>query len=327
MVFAVCFRTADGGTKTELLSASSREDVWERVRARKLNVISIAKQNGNEKKKDTICAIRICSKKRVAILACLAAISLIFLTSILLFVRKEIGSRASKQNEVLLNPRPKKARTSSTRQSPKENPKKTKQMMSKPAPGQDVNSYNNSRLQSPGEDILATQSPPQSSSPRIPERIAPKKEPLFKNGVEQLLNMATPSSPGIRIPPLPIITDESLAQSLKEALANCPQVSEDDTEETVQRKINVEEQKDEFVQLNTMHGITISEYINALREKHNEDADIISEAHRLDSETFADSHVSDEEYLKTRKKINKVLADRGLPALDEEEVQAGDNSK
>ena len=171
------------------------------------------------------------------------------------------------------------------------------------------------------EDVGATNSTGESESEKK------KPQPVFKNGVEQLLDMVTPSAPGVRVPPLPIITDDGLKDELKRALENIPKATEDDTEDTIQRKLNVEDLKDEFKQLNAESGMTIAEYVNALRDKRNDDADFMAEASKIDEEVYRDEEVSDEDYKATRQQINDALKNKGLPELESREDDGGEQKQ
>lgn len=142
-----------------------------------------------------------------------------------------------------------------------------------------------------------------------------RKEPLFKHGTEQLLALATPAEPGMSVPPLPKITDESVAEDLAKAMQDTIRPTTNDTERTLEMKLNVAQQKEEFRELRD-RGMTFVEYVNALREKFNEDAAYLAEARKLDESLFNDKEISDKDYKAYRAELNKSLRERGLPELE-----------
>ena len=154
----------------------------------------------------------------------------------------------------------------------------------------------------------------------LEELEAKLKEPppraTFTNGAEQLIALATPASPGARVPPLPDLADEGVAMEL-EAAMKLPVVAEEgDSEEVVNKKLVVLDAKDEFAKLNASEGMTFVEFLNAVRDKSNEDADFLKEAHRLNDELYHDAEISDEHYRKYQAEINEKLRERGLPEIE-----------
>ncbi len=150
----------------------------------------------------------------------------------------------------------------------------------------------------------------------VAEAEHPKRiEPVFRHGTEQLLALATPSDPGGYVPPLPEITDEGVAEDLARAMKDTIRPTTNDTERTLEMKLNVAQQKEEFRDLRK-DGMTFVEYVSALREKFNEDAAFLAEARRLDESLFNDGTVSDKEYKAYRAELEKALRERGLPELE-----------
>lgn len=143
-----------------------------------------------------------------------------------------------------------------------------------------------------------------------------RQKTIFSNGAEQLIALATPSRPGETVPPLPMITDEGLAKDLEKAMKHIIQAEADDSEEVLEKKVLVSQAKEEFLELRDKEGYTFAEYLNALRDKANQDADILAEAHKISSELYHDPNVSDEDYIKYRNQINEQLKDRGLPEIE-----------
>ena len=170
-----------------------------------------------------------------------------------------------------------------------------------------------------GQETEVSQTPPPQ-----PER-PPLPEPLLKNGAEQLLRMATPSAPGMPVPPLPIRSDEDMGAEIKAALTNVIHATSNDTEQTLQVKMNVIEQKEEFRKLRK-EGWTFTEYVKALAEKHNDEAKYLDEARKLVQELHNDATLSDEDYKKERAVINQALREKGLPEIkdDDDEDSSGE---
>lgn len=148
-----------------------------------------------------------------------------------------------------------------------------------------------------------------------PEEAPARKEPLFRHGAEQLLALATPAEPGMSVPPLPKITDETVAEDLARAMKDTIRPTTNDTERTLEVKLNVAQQKEEFRDLQA-GGMTFVEYVNALRDKFNEDAAYLAEARKLDESLFNDKDISDKDYKAYREELNKSLRERGLPELE-----------
>ena len=141
------------------------------------------------------------------------------------------------------------------------------------------------------------------------------EKPLFRHGAEQLLAMATPTEPGGYVPPLPEITDEGVAADLAKAMGNVIAPAPGDTERTLEIKLNVAEQKEEFRDLRAK-GMTFTEYVKALRAKFNDDNAYLAEARKLDEALFRDEGVSDADYRSYRDELNRNLRERGLPELE-----------
>ena len=141
----------------------------------------------------------------------------------------------------------------------------------------------------------------------------------FKNGAEQLIALATPSSPGAPVPPLPMVTDEGVARDLEAAMKHVIKAHEKDTEATLAKKIVVADAKEEFRELREKEGWSFTEYLNALRDKANLDSEFLAESHKICNELYHDASVSDDDYIKYRDQINDKLRECGLPEIDKEE--------
>lgn len=146
-----------------------------------------------------------------------------------------------------------------------------------------------------------------------------KKKYPFTNGVEQLIALATPPFPGAKVPPLPPITDEAVAKSLKEAMEHTIVAEEGDSEAVLDKKIVVASAKMEFEELREKEGYGFTEYVNALRDKANADAAFMAEVHKVADELYHDAGISDEDYVHYREELNQKLRERGLPEIEKEE--------
>ena len=169
---------------------------------------------------------------------------------------------------------------------------------------------------SPKKEEVVFEGADLSSATNNTEENQPPK-PLFSSGAEQLLALATPAVPGAMVPPLPYVSEESIKEDLQKAMRSVIRAEEGDTEETLERKLTVAAQKEEFRALQK-EGMTFTEYLKAMREKNNDDAQLISDAHKVDEELYKDPNLSDEEYLKQREQINSTLRARGLPEMTED---------
>ena len=150
-----------------------------------------------------------------------------------------------------------------------------------------------------------------------------KKRRIFNNEVEQLLSMVTPSDPTIPVPPIPVSPegDTLSPATISRGVDNVIRPDEDDDVESLQRKIDVTDMKEEYRNLAAQEGMTFAEYLNALRDQRNEDAKFYAEACQLDLDTYHDEKISNASYLDFRKQINEKLAERGLPPLPENESE------
>jgi hypothetical protein len=83
--------------------------------------------------------------------------------------------------------------------------------------------------------------------------------------------------------------------------------------------------RNEYAELKTKHGWKFVDYIKALEAKARLDNEVLSESVTIHETIFNDPNISDEQYLKTLEKINKVLAERGIKEIsvptDEENEQ------
>ena len=152
-----------------------------------------------------------------------------------------------------------------------------------------------------------------------------RKKPAFANSAEQLLAMAIPSSPGESVPPLPDITDDGIAADVKKAMKNIIKAEEGDSKSALEKKIIVAEAKEQFRDLRQSEGYTFAEYLKALRDQANLDADFLAEAHKLSEDLYNDQSVSDADYMKYRDQINEKLRERGLPEIQPEGTKEKSN--
>ena len=166
------------------------------------------------------------------------------------------------------------------------------------------------------EDIPAPQ-PLEEMKAALTNR--PPRKAAFTNAAEQLIAMATPSFPGASVPPLPNLTEADAEKAFRASQRHVLSAQEDDSEAVLEKKIVVAGAKEEFAELRESEGWTFVEYLNALRDKANDDAGYMAEAHKVIDEIYHDQTVSDEDYVKYRDQVNEKLRERGLPEIDKEE--------
>ena len=142
------------------------------------------------------------------------------------------------------------------------------------------------------------------------------KKTAFRNGAEQLITLATPAMPGLSVPPLPHISEESVVGGMEKAMNGAVVAEEGDSVSLLEKKLVVAQAKEEFRELRDKEGWGFAEYLNALRDKANADAEFLTESHKLADEIYHDKTISDETYIKYRDQINEKLRERGLPEID-----------
>ena len=138
----------------------------------------------------------------------------------------------------------------------------------------------------------------------------------FTTAAEELIALATPSVPGAYVPPLPEISDEGLAKDVEKALRRVIKAEDGDSVETLEKKVTVSTAKAEFESLRDQEGWGFAEYVNALRDQANDDAEFLAEAHKVSEQMYHDASISDDDYVKYRDQINDKLRERGLPEIE-----------
>ena len=170
--------------------------------------------------------------------------------------------------------------------------------------------------QTPAEDAASTNKPP-----------LPKK--YYASNLERCLDMAIPPRPGVRMPPVPFVgCDESDENSVRAELADIEKglrnelkAEEGDTDAELERKAIITDAKAEFREM-MKEGMTLRQYVRALEEKFNDDAALLFDAQKMVDANYADKTLSDEDYKVLKEKVDKLLADKGLPATDDENTLA-----
>lgn len=161
---------------------------------------------------------------------------------------------------------------------------------------------------------------------------------MFGTATESLISMAIPSEPGSTNPPVPILPDADYSEDMKKAFAAAITADEDDTEETIGRKVAVLDCKTELEQLAKTEGWTLQDYIKALQKKYEEDNRFLCECYATIEQAYTDETVSDESYLSMKDQVNAKLKERGLPEVmstaeleakmeREDEEQSQDNTE
>lgn len=205
-----------------------------------------------------------------------------------------------------------------------------------PSPAKRIVAANPALVKSPagrgGADETLS-APPPATGERIERRESiPPPQPLaemevaatnarprtkaFATAAEELIALATPSVPGAYVPPLPEISDEGLSKDVEKALRRVIKAEDGDSVETLEKKVVVSTAKAEFENLRDRDGWSFSEYVNALRNQANDDAEFLAEAHKVSEQMYHDASISDEDYVKYRDQINDKLRERGLPEIE-----------
>lgn len=159
----------------------------------------------------------------------------------------------------------------------------------------------------------------------------PKRKVVFTNPMDQLMAMVMPKEAGQAVPPVPISDDMEFTPEQERQMLERLTADEDDSEAVLERKELVQAMRDEYTELRTKHGWRFVDYIKALEAKARIDNEVLSESVAIHETVFNDPNVSDEEYVETLEKINKVLAERGIKGIsipgDDEEGVKLTNSK
>lgn len=302
MTFTVIYRSKSGGREFLELDVPSKADIWPELKKLGITPISVTPGPAPKRKNASASSASAPSPKTllyalVAIAALVAVVAFFFLSG---------GNTATTTKPVSIQ----------KAEAVKPKPKKTE--VQKPAVKKDggLKMPKPSGKRIDKRDEIPAPPPLEELQTKMTNAVPKKKKVAFKNGVEQLIALATPSSPGASVPPLPHLTDEGLAKDLEKAMTHVITADEDDSEATLEKKLTVAEAKEEFRELREKEGFTITEYLNALRDQANLDADFLREAHKMSSELYHDQTVSDEDYLKYRNQINERLKERGLPEIE-----------
>lgn len=165
---------------------------------------------------------------------------------------------------------------------------------------------------------------PENVQPPFEEE--PKKEPPkedlrpFRTASEQLLSMALSGQPGESVPPLPVSYDDDLEEDAAKALKSTIYVFDDDSEATLAHKMNVAEAKEQLRELQAKEGWTAVEYIKAIEAQRKEDAQLKRELYQELEKMVNDPTVSYDKIISDLSEINDVLAERGIPPIQEAEL-------
>lgn len=175
------------------------------------------------------------------------------------------------------------------------------------------------------EDIISKV--PSYERERIRTQLIKMKQEPARSGAEQLLLLSTVDKRGESMPPIPVPDDEFGASELQKnvdvILNEIGQIEEWDTEESILIKEKLELLKDEYYK-QMVRGVSFSEFLKDRFLAIEEDKKIYRQAVDLDKENFNNSNLSDEEYLKSREKINKILSFQGfkeVPKTDAEYIK------
>ena len=305
MVFTYAYRDAHGAMCTDSCEAVSRADVFAQLKEQGIHPISVKEggslRSGVEAKVPGGRASR--ARRVAAIAACIVVTA--SLTAWLLSDRKEKAPAATPGRAAAAPSRPASAANA--------NKPKTRPALKVPViTTQRIEKRAEIPMPKKLEEVVV-----ETEKAVAPEEMPKKEKPrrIFRRGVEQLLALATPATPGAPVPPLPQITDESVAEDLKAAMQEAIRPTTNDTERTLEMKLTVSEQKEEFRDLRK-DGMTFTEYLNALRDKFNQEHEFLAAAHRMNDALYHDATITDEEYKAYRAELNEKLKERGLPELE-----------
>ena len=145
--------------------------------------------------------------------------------------------------------------------------------------------------------------------------VKPKHKVVFANPMDQLLSMVTPHEAGGSVPPVPISDDMEFTPEQENQMFEQLVVSDDDSNEVLERKELVQALRNEYVELKKNRGWKFVDYIKALEAKAKLDNEILTESWKIHETVFNDPNISDEKYYETLQTINKVLGDRGIKPI------------
>ena len=172
------------------------------------------------------------------------------------------------------------------------------------------------------EDIISKV--PSYERERIRTQLIKMKQEPARSGAEQLLLLTTVDQRGESMPPIPVPDDEFGASELQKSvdiiLNKIGQIEEWDTDESILIKEKLELLKDEYYK-QMIKGVSFSEYLKDRLLAIEEDKKIYHQAVDLDKENFNNSNLSDEEYLKSREKINKILSLQGFKEVPKNDAE------
>ena len=306
MIFTYTYRLPSGAQRRSAIEADSRADCFARLRAQGIKPLSVVEGG---RLTDAVSSATSGGKPWLKGLAAVLMLAVVVAVAYVVFFKNGEGgvddidrSAPPRTKTSAVKPEAAKPKQPSSVQVSRPKQKKT------PAAAQTAASND-----SPPTNRFVRADIPE---PKPLEELTPPPRPAFSTSAEQLLAMATPPDPSQPVPPLPNLDGEDSKEELEKALNNVIAPTTNDTIDSLQMKMNVAEQKEEFRKLRAEQGWTFKEYLTALREKHNEDAQYIAEAHRVNEENYSNPEMTDEDYLKQRKIINEGLRERGLPELE-----------
>ena len=307
MIFTYTYRLPSGAKRRSAIEADSRADCFVRLTARGIKPLSVVEGG---RLADAVSSVPAGGKPWLKGLAAVLMLAVLAVIAYVVF---------SKNGEGDVDDIHRPASSSRTK------PSTVKPVAVKPKQPSSVQVSRSGQRKAPAAAQSAESNDSSSTNrfvradipePKPLEELTPPPRPAFSTSAEQLLAMATPPDPSQPVPPLPNLEGEDNKEELEKALNNVIVPTTNDTIGSLQMKMNVAEQKEEFRKLRAEAGWTFKEYLTALREKHNEDAQYIAEAHRVNEENYSNPEMTDEEYLRQRKLINDALRERGLPELE-----------
>jgi hypothetical protein len=318
MFFNIRYRSKDGRISHLEIEAENKAAVWPELKRLGINAISISEGKASAKEKGGSASsqsLRMSLFKYALVIVPIIAVGLYFLINL----QKSEQDTAQLIKSEESKPTVKIKKTKSPPTTSKEPKPSTKDNPRSALPPQNLKAIK--ELQSENKD---------DSTNAVEEVKKPKKKVVFTNPMDQLMAMVMPREPGDAVPPVPISDDMEFTPEQEKQMFERLTAEDDDSEAILERKELVQAMRNEYAELKTKHGWKFVDYIKALEAKARLDNEVLTESVTIHETIFNDPNISDEQYLKTLGKINKVLAERGIKEISvptEEENEQPTNHK
>lgn len=142
--------------------------------------------------------------------------------------------------------------------------------------------------------------------------IPPPPRTPFKSATEQVLSMVYNATPGVRLPPLPVLS--GLDKDFVRASANTLEIHDSDDERLQKAVETVAWAKVDLADA-VKQGWKPDEFIQELARRHNEEADLKADTARVLKKMLDDGTLARNALENELQMINEELAARGLPVI------------